>query len=133
MFKRRKLMPARIDTLLGPTARVQGDVDFAGALHLDGCVTGSMRAPADAKSTLSVSDGGRVEGAVEVPNVLLNGCVRGDIRAGGRVVLGERARVHGNVFYGVIEMALGAEVRGRLVSQGRTPGTSVPQLAPKPA
>jgi cytoskeletal protein CcmA (bactofilin family) len=133
MFKRSKLMPASIETLLGPSARVQGDVNFAGALHLDGCVAGSVRSPADGKSTLSISEGGRVEGAVDVPNVLLNGLVRGDIRASGRVVLGARARVHGNVFYGVIEMALGAEVRGRLVPAGPSPGTSRPQLAPKPA
>lgn len=131
MFTRRKLMPARIDTLLGPTARVQGDVDFAGALHLDGCVTGSVRAPADAPSTVSVSEGGRVEGAVEAQHVLLNGAIHGDIRATGRVVLGTRARVHGNVYYGVIEMALGAEVRGRLIPRAPGAGTSMPRIVPK--
>ena len=32
-----------------------------------------------------------------------------------RVVLGSKARVQGNVHYGVIEMALGAEISGKLV------------------
>lgn len=131
MFNRSKPQPVRVETLLGPTARVQGDVEFAGALHLDGYVAGNVRSPADARSTLSVSDNGRVEGNVEVANVLLHGAVHGDIRARGRVVLGAHSRVHGNVYYGVIEMALGAQVRGRLVPQAPGAGTSLPHLQPK--
>ena len=32
-----------------------------------------------------------------------------------RVVLGATAKVQGNVHYGVIEMTLGAEIKGKLV------------------
>ena len=42
--------------------------------------------------------------------MVLNGTVRGDIRARERVVLGATARVQGNVHYGVIEMTLGAQI-----------------------
>ena len=45
----------------------------------------------------------------------MNGRVNGDIMASERVVLGAKARVQGNVHYGVIEMALGAEITGKLV------------------
>jgi cytoskeletal protein CcmA (bactofilin family) len=38
------------------------------------------------------------------------------------VVLGSKARVRGNVHYGVIEMALGAEISGKLVPAGDRPG-----------
>jgi cytoskeletal protein CcmA (bactofilin family) len=44
----------------------------------------------------------------------LNGLVKGDILASGRVVLGAGARVKGDVRYGVIEITLGAEIQGRL-------------------
>jgi cytoskeletal protein CcmA (bactofilin family) len=37
------------------------------------------------------------------------------------VVLGARARVRGNVHYGVIEMALGAEISGKLVPRDDAP------------
>jgi cytoskeletal protein CcmA (bactofilin family) len=109
--------PPRIDTLIGRAARVQGDVEFEGGLHLDGHVAGSVRATGAAahESTLSVSESGSVEGAVEVPNVILNGTVKGDIRARGRIFLGATARVEGDVCYGVIEMTLGAQIMGRLV------------------
>ena len=45
---------------------------------------------------------------------MLNGTIKGDIYARERIVLGATARVEGNVYYGVIEMTLGAQIMGRL-------------------
>jgi cytoskeletal protein CcmA (bactofilin family) len=106
---------ARIDTLIGKSARVSGDVDFQGGLHLDGRVMGGVRSDDAAESTLSVSETGSIEGVVQVPNVMLNGTVKGDIHARERVVLGATARVEGNVYYGIIEMTLGAQIIGKLI------------------
>jgi len=115
MFGRESKSNGRIDTLVGRTAKVDGDVEFTGGLHLDGRVAGNVRAAGDPAATLSVSETGSIEGSVEVPTVMLNGVVRGDILARERVVLGATARVEGNVHYGVIEMTLGAEIKGKLV------------------
>jgi cytoskeletal protein CcmA (bactofilin family) len=104
-----------IDTLVGKAARVNGDVEFEGGLHLDGQVAGNVRCVGAPGGSISVSESGSIEGSVEVPNVTLNGSVRGDIYATERVILGPRARVHGNLHYGVIEMTLGAEIKGKLV------------------
>jgi cytoskeletal protein CcmA (bactofilin family) len=105
---------ARIDTLIGKTARVHGDLEFAGGLHLDGSVIGNVRSDRAPSSTLSVSEGASIEGTVDVPNVRLDGTVKGNIHAPGRVVLGATARVEGNLYYGVIEMTLGAQIMGKL-------------------
>jgi cytoskeletal protein CcmA (bactofilin family) len=107
--------PARIDTLIARSVKVQGDVEFAGGLHLDGTVTGGVRADPKNPSSLSVSGTGSIEGPVEATDIILHGTVRGDIVARGRVVLGASAKVEGNVFYGVIEMTLGAQITGKLV------------------
>jgi cytoskeletal protein CcmA (bactofilin family) len=111
----RESRPPHIDTLIGKSARVQGDVEFQGGLHLDGHIAGGVRADGSSESTLSVSQTGTIEGPVQAANVLLSGQVRGDIHARGRVVLGATARVEGNVYYGVIEMTLGAQILGKLV------------------
>ncbi len=104
-----------IDILIGKTARLQGDLDFAGGLHLDGRVNGHVRADPGVDSSLSVSASGCIEGSVDVPSVLLDGTVTGDIHARERLVLGPHSRVQGDVYYGVIETALGAQILGRLV------------------
>lgn len=115
MFGRGSKPNTPIDILIGKSARIRGDVDFAGGLHLDGRVMGSVRAGGTRDSMLSVSEDGCIEGSVEAADVVLNGTVKGDIRASERVVLGPRSRVQGDVYYGVIEAALGAEIQGRLV------------------
>src|SRR4029077_4579798 len=111
----RESRPARIDTLIGRAARVLGDVEFEGGMHLDGHIAGGGRSGGAAAATLSVSATGSIEGPVEVPNVMLEGTVKGDIHARERVVLGATARVEGDVYYGVMEMTLGAKTRGKLV------------------
>ena len=62
-----------------------------------------------------ISEDGSVDGNVDVPSLVLNGIVRGDIRAASRVVIGAKAKVFGNVHYGVIEMTQGGEVNGKLI------------------
>ena len=117
MFKRKQPSAARIDTLIGRNASVQGDIEFSGGLHIDGRVDGNVRAAHGTAAALSVSEHGLIDGSVQAPSVVLNGRVNGDITASDRVVLGAKARVQGNLYYAVIEMALGAEINGKLVSK----------------
>ena len=62
-----------------------------------------------------MSERGTIEGEVKVPNVVINGTIIGDVHASGHVELAAQAKVHGNVYYSLIEMAMGAEVNGNLV------------------
>ncbi len=128
MFNRREKTAARIDTLIGRTASVLGDIEFAGGLHVDGRITGNVLMSQGATASLSVSEHGIIEGSVQASQVVVNGTVNGDILALERVILGARARVRGNVSYGVIEMALGAEISGNLVptSAQAAAATAVP-------
>jgi len=132
MFNRSKPKPHRIDTLIGAGTRIIGDVQFAGGFHVDGHVKGNVDAPADSGATLSVSDSGVVEGSVAVPNVILNGTVKGDILAHERVELGATARVTGNVYYALIEMEMGAEITGKLIHEPRRGGKAEPEIKPAP-
>jgi cytoskeletal protein CcmA (bactofilin family) len=115
MFKRRgKDSVGGFDTLIGSKVRVHGDIEFAGGMHVDGYVIGNVRAEGGADASLSISEEGVIDGSVEAQHVIANGRVNGDILATGRVVLGAKARVRGDVHYDVIEMALGAEISGKL-------------------
>lgn len=125
MFGRKQRRHSVIDTLVGSNSKVSGDLFFSGGCHVDGAVKGSVTADADSNSALSISEDGSVEGGVSVPYVVLNGIVRGDVVASQRVELGSTARVIGNVYYNLIEMAIGAEINGKLVHQ---PEGQVPLL-----
>ena len=105
---------AHIDTLIGAGTLIQGDVHFRDGLHIDGVVKGNVIAEGD-HSMLTMSEKGRIEGEVRVHNIVLNGEVQGDVYALEHIELAPQARVAGNVYYHLIEMAMGAEVNGNLV------------------
>ncbi len=129
MFGRKERRHSVVDTLVGSNSRVNGDLEFDGGCHINGSVKGSVTADSEGNSALSISEEGSVEGGVSVPFVVLNGIVRGDVVASQRVELGTTARVIGNVYYNLIEMAIGAEINGKLVHQ---PVGQVPLLEQKP-
>ena len=115
MFNRKRNATPHIDSLFGASTRIVGDVLFSGGLHLDGSVTGSVKATGAGVSRLVVGESAVIEGSVQAPVVELHGLVRGDIIASGRVVLGPKGRVEGNVQYGALEVAAGASIKGKLV------------------
>lgn len=118
MFKSSgKRKNTKIDSLVGQNTEVVGDIKYSGGLHIDGVVKGNVIAESDDKSMLSVSEQGVVEGDVHVSYIILNGTVIGNVYALERVELAPNARVTGNVYYNLIEMAMGSEVNGNLVHQ----------------
>ena len=119
MFKQRTNNKARIDTLIGAKTRIDGDVEFGGGFHLDGHINGNVKCELGGDDILSVSEAGCIEGSVSVPNIILNGVVKGDIEASGRVELGPHSQVLGSVHYTTIETAVGARITGKLIHRGK--------------
>lgn len=113
--KKKPKQTAQIDSLIGQNTEIKGDVVFNGGLHVDGVIKGGVIAEQGNDSVLTLSERGTIEGEVKVPNVVINGTIIGDVHASGHVELAAQAKVHGNVYYSLIEMAMGSEVNGNLV------------------
>lgn len=106
----------RIDSLIGAGTRVEGGLYFTGGLRIDGEVTGSVQAAEGASaSTLVVSEHARVEGAVTVAHLVINGTVVGPVTVTESLEMQAKARIIGDVAYASIEMHQGAVIDGRLV------------------
>ena len=126
MFGRKKgFSAARIDTLVGQDTEIKGDLVFSGGLHVDGKIKGNVMAEEGSTAILILSEFGRIEGEVKVPNMVLNGEIVGDVYGSVRVELAPKSRIKGSVYYNVIEMAIGAEVNGNLVHQPQ--GSQLPK------
>jgi len=110
-----------IDTLVGSGSILQGDLEFVGGLRVDGHVKGHISAQDTNNGTLVLSESGIVEGDINVPHVIVNGAVKGNIVSSGQVELQTHARVTGDIHYKSVEMALGAVLNGSLVSDTSTP------------
>ena len=115
--KKKAFSSARIDTLVGQGTVINGDLIFSGGLHVDGKINGNVIAEEGSSVILILSEYGRIEGEVKVPNMVLNGEIVGDVYGSTRVELAPRSRIKVSVYYNLLEMAIGAEVNGGLVHQ----------------
>ncbi len=106
-----------IDTLIGAKTDLKGDIVFSGGLRVDGKVRGNITAKGDGNSTLVLSEHASVTGNITVPHIITNGSIKGHVRAAERIELQSKAEIFGDVYYKVIEMALGAVVNGSLVRE----------------
>ncbi len=126
MLGKKKQKPRRpaghFDTLVSSRTTVKGDVHFSGGLHVDGTIRGRVVAEEGGDAVLRVSEVGSVEGDIVAPHVIVNGTVHGDVYASTHLELAEKASIHGNVYYNLIEMAMGASVNGSLVHQNEPAG-----------
>ncbi len=121
MFGSDKNKPARssgggVETLIGPRVVIRGDVHFSGGLYVEGCIHGSVIADEGCPdAVVTLAEKGLIEGEVRAPHVVVNGQLRGDVYATGHIELAANARVQGNIYYQVVQMAAGAMVSGRLI------------------
>lgn len=113
--KSKKTRTARVDTVIGKTTSIKGDLNFDGSLHVEGTIVGNVKSQSDENATLVLDEDGMIEGEIDVANIIINGTVQGDIHARGHAELMARARIKGTVYYNLIEMAVGSEVNGNLV------------------
>ncbi|QFU74518.1 polymer-forming cytoskeletal protein [Halioglobus maricola] len=112
--KRTKFSASAGTTLVARDTTVVGDMHFSGCLEIEGVVQGNLVADEGSKAEVSIADGGRVEGEIRAPIVVINGVIEGDVYSTERLELAPRGRVHGNVHYALLEMEAGSEVNGSL-------------------
>lgn len=105
----------RVEAFLGPNVKVRGDVFFRGGLRIDGHVTGDVVVSGVEAGTLTIGNGGHVEGNVRVSHLIVYGHISGNVNASGLVYVWPEGRVMGDVHYGSLEMAAGAVIHGRLI------------------
>src|SRR5467141_3851246 len=81
MFNKTSKPQNRIDSLIGVTTRIEGNVIFSGGLRVDGMVRGNVAALADQPGTLVVSSDARIDGEVQAAHIVVNGTINGPVHA----------------------------------------------------
>ncbi len=106
-----------IDSLVGVKTDIKGDITFSGGLRIDGKIKGNITARGDGNGTLVLSENAVVLGNVTVPHIIVNGIIKGNVRAAERIEVQHKGEITGDVCYKVIELAMGAVINGSLVRE----------------
>jgi cytoskeletal protein CcmA (bactofilin family) len=113
-FKARRQVPIR--NLISESSVLRGELRFVDGLRIDGEVYGDVLAIPGSASLLVISENARVHGKVKAGHVIICGQVNGPIDCEDLLELQPKARVAGDIRYGMLEMHLGARVEGELRS-----------------
>lgn len=104
----------KIDTLIGNSAEIEGNIVFSGGLRIDGKVNGSVYGKQDS-STLIISENASVNGEINVTSAYIDGSVVGSVFASDYLELKSKANIMGDVNYASMEIHLGAIISGNLI------------------
>lgn len=115
-------------SVIGPAARIKGEVTFDGPAQVLGCIEGSIRS----SDTLHVGQGGHCKASIEAACVVVDGTVEGDLVGQERVELNAGARVTGDITAATLAVAAGASFTGH-VRVGPAATDRLAGASPRPA
>lgn len=97
-----------VETIVGPSVKVEGDFVSKGNVVIEGTVMGSVRT----EKNLRVEEGAVINANVHAENIRVAGEVRGNVQVAGLLELTSTARVLGDVHTKTLVVAAGALLHG---------------------
>ncbi len=86
-----------IKAFLGEGTEFEGKLVFTGAVRLDGKFKGEIMG----KGTLVIGQGARIEGDIQVDNIMVGGDVRGTVEVRERMEIDTTGKFFGNIKTGI--------------------------------
>ena len=102
-----------ISAFLGTATVYQGQLSFSGAVRIDGKFTGEI----SSDGTLILGKDAKVQGKINVNQLVLSGYVNGDIIVTGKTTLHKSAILLGSLTTRAIIMEEGAILQGKVIMQ----------------
>lgn len=106
--------PAKIETVIGPTANFKGSLQSDGGLRIDGIVEGTILIAGN----LIIGESGKVIADITAQNVSVAGAIKGTIKAAGRLEILSSGRVWGDISVASFLIDEGGFFRGQSIMPG---------------
>lgn len=104
-----------INSIIGPGTSVQGDIEVAGFVRVDGALRGDL----NSKGRIVIGEQARIRGDVTGTSVTVGGVVLGNVVAPDRVIVLSGAVLLGDVVSKRIQADEGCLIHGRILACGQ--------------
>ena len=105
-----------VETVVGPSVRVEGDFASEGNIVVKGTVCGNVKT----SKMLTVENGAKIFANVKAENSVISGGIKGNVKVVDRLELTETAQICGDMECKVLSIAPGALVYGKVTMKGIT-------------
>jgi cytoskeletal protein CcmA (bactofilin family) len=102
---------AGLSSTISAGLRIHGELSGTGDLYIDGEAQGSIRF---GQSKVTVGPHGRVQADIEAREIVIEGTVQGNLKAGESVRLGATSHVQGSLMTPRVAIEDGARLRGKV-------------------
>ncbi len=100
-----------VETVIGASIKVKGNFQGQGNIIVEGFLEGTLKTASD----IFIGDQAKIVANIESKGAVINGEVRGNIKAKGYLAIGKTARIFGDIQYAEISIEKGASINGQLI------------------
>lgn len=115
--KRREVDESKITGFFDKDTQIRGDLEFKGSFRVDGFFKGTI----NSDSILIIGENGKVDADIRVGTVIIDGEIRGNVYAKGRVEIHSNGRVFGTVISPKLVIEEGAHLEAQCQTTDKIP------------
>jgi len=98
-----------IDTIIGPSVKVEGNFVGEGDVTVEGIVVGSVKT----SKNLQIGQAAKIKADVEAENITISGEIRGNVICRGKLEMSSSSKIFGNVQTASLSVEAGAILHGK--------------------
>jgi cytoskeletal protein CcmA (bactofilin family) len=99
-----------VETIIGPSVKVEGDFKADGNVVIEGQVVGSFKT----KSGLRVGENAKIKAEIEADNAWVAGEIKGNINIKDHLEISGNAKITGDISTNLLTIETGAVINGKL-------------------
>ena len=111
---------APAETVVGPSVKIQGDLNSEGNIKIEGQVSGKVKT----SQSVYVIEGAKIIADILAGNAVVGGEVQGNIKISGHLILQSTAKITGDIACQILRVEDGAQFSGKCAMNGSAPVAS---------
>ena len=97
------------ETVVGPSVKIQGDLNSEGNINIEGQVTGKV----STSQGVFIKEGAKITADINAGNAVVAGEVQGNFKITGHLILQSSARILGDIACQILRVEDGAQFTGK--------------------
>lgn len=97
------------ETVVGPSVKIQGDLNSEGNINIEGQVAGKV----STSQGVFVKEGAKITADIMAGNAVIGGEVQGNLKISGHLILQASARILGDITCQILRVEDGAQFSGK--------------------